>query len=267
MLTIHYRERGPDQYTDPRAINNSGQIVGLYTAANGVVSPPILFSNGAFTTLPIPTGATTFQPNGINDTEQIIGLSVRNDNDIHAFTYIGGVYTPFNHPLAGNGPNQYTDPIAINNLGQIVGLYNDANGGISPPFLFSNGIFTTLPVPVGATYFQPNGINDAGRIVGLSIGSNNDAHGFTYIDGVYTPFDDPLAGAGPNQFTDPMAINDLGQIVGLYIDANGIDHAFLATPSVPEPSTWAMMILGFAGVGFMSYRRSRKDQGLTLAAA
>jgi hypothetical protein len=27
---------------------------------------------------------------------------------------------------------------------------------------------------------------------------------------------------------------------------------------VPEPSTWAVMILGFAGVGFMAYRRSRK---------
>jgi hypothetical protein len=27
--------------------------------------------------------------------------------------------------------------------------------------------------------------------------------------------------------------------------------------SVPEPSTWAMMILGFAGIGFMAYRRKR----------
>ncbi len=36
--------------------------------------------------------------------------------------------------------------------------------------------------------------------------------------------------------------------------------------AVPEPSTWAMMILGFAGVGFMAYRRSRKDNGLALAA-
>lgn len=27
------------------------------------------------------------------------------------------------------------------------------------------------------------------------------------------------------------------------------------TAPVPEPSTWAMMILGFAGVGFMAYRR------------
>lgn len=29
----------------------------------------------------------------------------------------------------------------------------------------------------------------------------------------------------------------------------------LLTTAVPEPSTWAMMILGFAGVGFMAYRR------------
>ena len=30
------------------------------------------------------------------------------------------------------------------------------------------------------------------------------------------------------------------------------------TTAVPEPSTWAMMILGFAGVGFMAYRRKSK---------
>jgi hypothetical protein len=34
--------------------------------------------------------------------------------------------------------------------------------------------------------------------------------------------------------------------------------------AVPEPSTWAMMILGFAGIGFMSYRRKSKP---TLMAA
>jgi PEP-CTERM motif len=28
--------------------------------------------------------------------------------------------------------------------------------------------------------------------------------------------------------------------------------------AVPEPSTWAMMLLGFAGVGFMAYRRKSK---------
>nr|WP_063993589.1 PEPxxWA-CTERM sorting domain-containing protein [Bradyrhizobium sp.] len=29
--------------------------------------------------------------------------------------------------------------------------------------------------------------------------------------------------------------------------------------SVPEPSTWAMMILGFAGLGFMAYRQKNKS--------
>ena len=30
------------------------------------------------------------------------------------------------------------------------------------------------------------------------------------------------------------------------------------TSAVPEPSTWAMILLGFAGVGFMAYRRNSK---------
>jgi PEP-CTERM motif len=36
--------------------------------------------------------------------------------------------------------------------------------------------------------------------------------------------------------------------------------------AVPEPSTWAMMLLGFAGMGGMAYRRSRKST-LALTAA
>jgi hypothetical protein len=32
----------------------------------------------------------------------------------------------------------------------------------------------------------------------------------------------------------------------------------LTVSAVPEPSTWAMMLLGFAGVGFMAYRRKSK---------
>jgi PEP-CTERM motif len=35
------------------------------------------------------------------------------------------------------------------------------------------------------------------------------------------------------------------------------DDATLTT-AVPEPSTWAMMILGFCGLGFMAYRRKAK---------
>jgi hypothetical protein len=38
---------------------------------------------------------------------------------------------------------------------------------------------------------------------------------------------------------------------------SAINYAFRVS-AVPEPSTWAMMILGFAGVGFMAYRRKNK---------
>ncbi len=37
------------------------------------------------------------------------------------------------------------------------------------------------------------------------------------------------------------------------------DYPFAGTiPSAPEASTWAMMLLGFSGLGFAAYRRSRK---------
>ena len=32
----------------------------------------------------------------------------------------------------------------------------------------------------------------------------------------------------------------------------------LSVTIVPEPSTWAMMVLGFAGLGFAGYRKARK---------
>jgi hypothetical protein len=39
----------------------------------------------------------------------------------------------------------------------------------------------------------------------------------------------------------------------------------LVTPSVPEPSTWALMLLGFAGLGFAGYRKVRKSRAVSIA--
>ena len=47
--------------------------------------------------------------------------------------------------------------------------------------------------------------------------------------------------------------NDDGYADNLSFVANGPEIG-----AVPEPSTWAMMILGFAGVGFMAYRRRNR---------
>jgi hypothetical protein len=43
------------------------------------------------------------------------------------------------------------------------------------------------------------------------------------------------------------------------LDVGGAGQTFNGrfTVSTPEPSTWVMLILGFAGVGFMAYRRRK----------
>ena len=76
---------------------------------------------------------------------------------------------------------------------------------------------------------------------------------------------DPLY--GDVWLNEATGINDRGQIVADgYID--GQSGAFLLTPcnrcqtsGVPEPSTWAMMLLGFAGLGYVGYRRAREPRG------
>lgn len=49
------------------------------------------------------------------------------------------------------------------------------------------------------------------------------------------------------------------------VGGRGLSHTLEFASPVPEPSTWAMMILGFAGVGFMAYRRRAQGQAIRLA--
>jgi hypothetical protein len=65
--------------------------------------------------------------------------------------------------------------------------------------------------------------------------------------GTYVAFED-LLGGGDKDYND---------ITFVYtILANAVVPG--GPGAVPEPSTWAMMLLGFTGVGFVAYRRKRK---------
>jgi PEP-CTERM motif len=62
-------------------------------------------------------------------------------------------------------------------------------------------------------------------------------------------FENPLDSGGTDalefaSFNSEIATGVSGSVTGV-----------LVTAAVPEPSAWAMMILGFAGIGFMAYRR------------
>ena len=62
------------------------------------------------------------------------------------------------------------------------------------------------------------------------------------------------------------SINGVGFGAGNYSDqTTGFSEQLTndaAVAAVPEPSTWAMMVAGFAGLGFLSYRRTRRNGGL-----
>jgi PEP-CTERM motif len=59
-------------------------------------------------------------------------------------------------------------------------------------------------------------------------------------------------------FTNSHGITDLQFGSVLSNLPTGETTTISLTNGVPEPSTWAMMILGFAGVGFMAYRHKNK---------
>jgi PEP-CTERM motif len=50
----------------------------------------------------------------------------------------------------------------------------------------------------------------------------------------------------------------IGATASFIPESGNFEIGVAAVAAVPEPSTWAMMILGFAGLGFMAYRRKSK---------
>jgi hypothetical protein len=50
--------------------------------------------------------------------------------------------------------------------------------------------------------------------------------------------------------------DDLGSKIALnHTNTLSFDFSIFV---VPEPSTWAMLLLGFAGLGFLGYRQTRR---------
>ena len=61
---------------------------------------------------------------------------------------------------------------------------------------------------------------------------------------------------GPMDATSGSIID--GDSGGYGTDLGTVSLNVRVHPGVPEPSTWAIMLIGFAGLGFAAYRRTRK---------
>jgi PEP-CTERM motif len=58
---------------------------------------------------------------------------------------------------------------------------------------------------------------------------------------------------------DNQTFSTLGVTPGRYewTSGSGVNQNFTLVIGTPEPSTWAMMLLGFAGIGFVGYRKAK----------
>jgi uncharacterized membrane protein len=131
-------------------------------------------------------------------------------------------------------------------------------------FMDSGGTYTRLRFP-GSTQTNATAINASGEVARDYVkGPDDESFGFVYSHGTYATIN--IAGATETYVT---GINANGQVTGRYFEDSAY-FGFIATPqsaavnmtpaaviAAPEPSTWAMLLSGFAGLGLVGYGKAR----------
>jgi hypothetical protein len=163
----------------------------------------------------------------------------------------------------------------------------DLSGGSAPETMFTipyeGDAYSNTPELTTASFSALQGMNVADPlsldINGLIPNSNADANFifFSIMNASGIPVYSPSVDADATEITIPGGTLSAGQtysfdllysarIVGTVGDITTTqfydthtDGAFSTEPgAVPEPSTWAMLLIGFAGMGYAGYRSARK---------
>jgi len=162
-------------------------------------------------------------------------------------TFQGGTVTdaPTNNTevtLTG-GPNTGTNTITFSKpvVNPVLAIASLGQGGITAQFDFAAG--ETFAIEAGGPSFNFGGSTIT--VCGANI-CGTEGSGVVQFTGTYTSL----------SWTNPV-------FEDYYLITVG-DQGLAS--SVPEPSTWALMLLGFAGLGFAGYRTAQKSRAVNAAA-
>ncbi|RBP05065.1 putative secreted protein with PEP-CTERM sorting signal [Roseiarcus fermentans] len=262
--------------TQVTGLNDSGTTVGFFANTNQGSGD----ANTGFYNTGGPTGTYSqvvnpHTPNIPGEVNQLLGVNNQNvavgfyndaNGSSHGYTFNTKTLT-FSADI--NAPNATsTTTTAINDYGQLAGFATV--GSLTEAFLDHNGHFGFFEIP-GSTNTEFFGLNDYGVAVGDYVTAQGTTIGIVFNTKTFTWV--TLQAPRANGMTVVNGINNHDDVVGFYLDGAGNTNGFLATPSAtpapvsalasavataPEPSTWALMVLGFCGLGYASRARRRK---------
>jgi PEP-CTERM motif len=193
---------------------------------------------------------------------------------IASFQLVGNTFTPI-------GLNQtYSLYLSLTGTGHLTSgvagtLTTNPSSGVFDTLTYSllgaNGVTAVgfvggVPVTIGpAPVILGTGSLISGGVSSLPSGSS-----IAPFSTALLSFAPTAAAAGffvsPNPFYIEADLSTSAASTAVTLTANGFNVSggggnlefFNPAPAVPEPSTWAMMMLGFAGIGFLAYRRKSK---------
>lgn len=195
-------------------INSNGQIVGYSDIETGKYHA--FLWDGSMHDLGTVTGKSESFAFAINDTGQIVGASTNlGDVTSRAFLWRNATLNDIGEFM----------PRAINNNGDVVGwlsLKRNSVDWYEHACLWRNGSLTDLGALNGLSSFA-YGINNAGKIVGLALSSDEQTtRAFVWNNGAMSDLG-TLGGKSGQAY----AINNLNQIVGFANAASGTPHGIL----------------------------------------
>ena len=175
-----------------------------------------------------------------------VNAAVFVDADLHSPTFIGTLTAGQSYRVTAAG---------------IANLDTFFNGGLGLTFA-ANGI-PTYDFPAPYSPFYPDGLDYDPSVGPSAYGQGGPGKLLGSLLGTYT-----ATPTGPSDFFSiglgttirPSTSETLYVVVNdTYYRDNGGGYSVLLTTGVPESETWVMMLIGFAGLGIVGYRSSRRD--------